>query len=122
MRFLVRCGNLFDREMRMNEEELRKLFGSATTATPEEKNFGSFWSSLIALNAGADSGKDMLAKTYLMRLITALLIRISLVASVWVFVFDVDKWAGMVLFACLTIMFGGVQPFTATASKGKPTK
>jgi hypothetical protein len=106
----------------MDEDMLRNLFGKAAAASPEEKSFGDMWRTLIAMSAAYDSNKDMLSKSYTMRLITALLVRASLVASVWLFVFDVEKWAGMVIFACLTIMFGGVQPFTATASKGKPTK
>jgi hypothetical protein len=101
------------------DELLHKLFGSATAASPEEKSFGDMWKNLIAMSAGADSSKDMLAKTYLMRLITALLVRASLVASVWVFVFDQSKWVGMLLFFLLAVMFGGVQPITANASKSK---
>lgn len=106
----------------MNEEELRKLFGKATSATPEEKSFGDLWSSMLALNANTIAAKDMLAKTYLLRLIIALLLRISLVASVWVFVYDPDKWVGMLLFFILSVLFGGVQSFTPAPSKGKPAK
>jgi hypothetical protein len=107
----------------MDEDTLRELFGKAVTATPEEKRFGGFFSNLIALNAATDSGKDMLTKTYLMRLITALLVRVSLVASVWLFVFDAEKWVGMLLFFLLMVMFGGVQPFTPTSSgKSKTAK
>jgi hypothetical protein len=101
----------------MDDETLRKLFGNATTATAEEKAFGDMWRNLIAMSAGADSSKDMLAKTYLLRLITAILVRVSLVASVWLFLFDVEKWAGMVIFACLAVMFGGVQPFSPSAKQ-----
>jgi len=101
----------------MDDETLRKLFGNATTATAEEKAFGDMWKGLIAMNAGADSGKDMLAKAYLLRLITAILLRVSLVASVWLFVFDPSKWVGMLLFFLLAAMFGGVQPFSPSAKQ-----
>jgi hypothetical protein len=59
--------------------------------------------------AGIENSKNALNKTYWLRLITAVVVRLSLIASVWVFIFNHTLWYGMILFGLLTIMMGGIQ-------------
>jgi len=98
----------------MKDEELRKLFSGAGV-TPSENAFGEFLSKLVASNAGAEVQKSMavagieltgyqLRKQALLRIITLLAVRLSLIASVWVWLFDAEKWPGMVLFGLISVM------------------
>jgi hypothetical protein len=111
----------------MKDEELRKLFSGAGV-TPSENAFGDFLSKLVASNAGAEAQKEMviagieltgyqLRKQALLRLLTLLAVRLSLFASVWVWLFDAEKWPGMVMFAVLSVLLS--LPAT-TASKTNP--
>jgi len=98
----------------MKDEELRKLFSGAGV-TPNENAFGKFWSDLIASNAGAEIQKEMAfasiklardtqRKQALLRMITLLAVRLSFIASVWLWLFDAEKWPGMVLFGLISMM------------------
>jgi hypothetical protein len=111
----------------MKDEDLRKLFSGAGV-TPSENAFGKFMSELITSNAGAELQKSMVAATIeltryqqskqaLLRLLTLLAVRLSLFASVWVWLFDAEKWPGMVMFAVLSVLLS--LPAT-TASKTNP--
>ncbi len=75
----------------INNEELRKLFGASTGATVDEQTFGAF---MTAIGITADGAR----KKSTVQAITTLLFRVSFVASVWWFIFDSEKWYGILLF------------------------
>jgi len=64
---------------------------------------------LLTLMASANVTEDSMRKLYILRLVGAIAVRLSLIASVWVFIFDPHLWYGMPLFLILTILFGGIQ-------------
>lgn len=53
--------------------------------------------------------EDRLNKLYWMRLISIVAVRLSLLASVWVFVFKRELWYGIPLFAVLCLLFGDMR-------------
>jgi hypothetical protein len=91
------------------ENDYKKLFGDTISATPEEQTFGQLMAKLSAGSAGLDIVTDMQKKNYLLRLISAVAARLSLVASVWVFIFFPDLWVGVPIFFVIAILFGGVK-------------
>ena len=112
----------------MKDEELRKLFSGAGV-TPDEGAFGKFLTDLVASSAGAEAQKSMviagieltgyqLRKQALLRLLTLLAVRLSLIASVWLWLFDAEKWPGMVLFGLISMMVSlPTTPASKTNSK-----
>ena len=103
-------------------DDYKKLFGESVQATEGEITFGELMMRLAAQNAventSAEVGADMIRKQTLLRMIVALVVRLSLVASVWLFLFDYEKWQGMLIFLILAILVGGVQlPARKPASK-----
>ncbi|MCJ7759632.1 hypothetical protein MUP59_00615 [Candidatus Bathyarchaeota archaeon] len=63
---------------------------------------------LLTLMASASVTEDSMRKLYILRLVGAIAVRLSLIASVWVFLFNPNLWYGMPLFLILTILFGGI--------------
>lgn len=53
--------------------------------------------------------EDRLNKLYWMRLISIVAVRLSLLASVWVFIFKRELWYGIPLFAVLCLLFGDMR-------------
>jgi hypothetical protein len=85
----------------MSDEEIyQKLF----TPSSDPKDILSIIQTITATNAT----EDMLHKVYLLRLIFALIVRTSFVASVWLFIFRMDLWYGMLIFAVLSLIAGGI--------------
>jgi hypothetical protein len=101
-------------------DNYKALFGNAINATTDEQALGALMAQMAAQNAGAEASLDMLKKHYLMRLIVAVATRLSLLASVWLFVLDADKWVGMPIFFILAIFVGGVQPLNMQTKATKP--
>jgi len=114
----VRVADLSSDEVKM--DNYKALFGNAVNATTDEQALGALMASLAAQNAGAEASVDMFKKQFLMRLIVAVAARLSLLASVWLFVFDADKWPGMPIFFILAILVGGVQPLSMQTKATKP--
>jgi hypothetical protein len=103
-------------------EDYKKLFGKSVQATEGEITFGELMMRLAAQNTvqntSAEVGADMIRKQAWLRLIVATAVRLSLVASVWLWLFDYEKWPGMLIFFVLAIFVGGVQlPTKKTVSK-----
>ena len=69
--------------------------------------------------AGIRSSENQLNKLYWMRLIVAVVIRLSLIASVWLVIFDPEKWYAVLLFALLTIILGTVEDAPKISGKEK---
>ena len=69
--------------------------------------------------AGIRNSENQLNKLYWMRLIVAVVIRLSLIASVWLVIFDPEKWYPVLLFALLTIILGTVEDAPKIPGKEK---
>ena len=69
--------------------------------------------------AGIRNSENQLNKLYWMRLIVAVVIRLSLIASVWLVIFDPEKWYAVLLFALLTIILGTVEDTPKISGKEK---
>jgi hypothetical protein len=63
---------------------------------------------LLTTLTAANATEGMWAREYTLKLITALLVRISFIASVWLFVFNMDLWYGIPIFGFLSLAIGGV--------------
>jgi FtsH-binding integral membrane protein len=58
--------------------------------------------------------QNMLNKTYWARMISAIAARLSLIASVWLFIFDHQLWYGIPLFFVLVLIYGEVKDIKET--------
>jgi hypothetical protein len=83
-----------------DEEVYQKLF----TSSSDPRDTLNIIQTITAISAT----EDMLRKVYLLRLIFAVIVRISFVASVWLFMFRIDLWYGVLIFAVLSLIAGGV--------------
>jgi hypothetical protein len=85
----------------MSDEELyQKLFAPNS----DSENVLNIVQTITAINAV----EDMMRKVNILRLIFALIVRTSFVASVWLFLFRMDLWYGMLIFAVLSLIAGGI--------------
>ena len=53
--------------------------------------------------------EGMYQKLYWMRLIISVTARLSLIASIWLFIYDYHYWYGIPLFFIVTLLVGGVR-------------
>lgn len=86
----------------MTEDIYHKLF---TGKDPEDTPEGN----LLLLETSMSVSERELKTTFILRLICAVAVRLSLVASVWVFIYDIDLWYGIPIFASLAFIFGGIR-------------
>ena len=92
----------------MNKENVYRQLFDVNKAKAEAPQVDEVLDLLTAM-ASANVTENMILKTHILRLICAVAVRLSLIASVWVFIFNPNLWYGILLFLVLTLLFGGVE-------------
>ena len=62
----------------------------------------------MSLRASVLLTSKQIEHTFILRTIVAVAARLSIIASVWVFIIRPDLWYGILLFSVLAAIFGGI--------------